>query len=193
MDGALLQRHSIQSSSDQTDYRKTAAIAVNAVSACTPEQCAVWSYPLADGDEEETIFNMVNSLLLRVHQSGPLWGVDAGRRALIKEALDYYKRIRKDLSHGLPFWPLGFASFESPWTALGLRCPGRAYLAVWRLNGPEERCTFSIPHLRGKEPNITCAFPAGRACPFAWNAAEGELSVTLDRAWQARLFELEIH
>jgi alpha-galactosidase len=193
MDGAMLQRHSIQSSSDQTDYRKTAAIAVNAVSACTPEQCAVWSYPLTDSDEEETIFNMVNALLLRVHQSGQLWGVDAGRRALIKEALDCYKRIRKDLSHGLPFWPLGFASFESPWTALGMRCPDRAYLAVWRLKSNEKRCTLPIPHLRGKDLKITCAFPEGRACPFVWSAGEGELTVTLDRPWKARFFELNIN
>ena len=62
MDGALLQRHSIQSSSDQTDYKKTAAIAVNAVSACTPEQCAVWSYPLAFAAEEARRSNRVVDL-----------------------------------------------------------------------------------------------------------------------------------
>lgn len=45
MDYAMLSRHSIQSSSDQTDYIKNAAIAASCATALTPEQCAIWSYP----------------------------------------------------------------------------------------------------------------------------------------------------
>ena len=192
MDGAMLQRHSIQSSSDQTDYRKMASIAVNAVSACTPEQCAVWSYPLEGSDDEEVIFNMVNVMLLRVHQSGQLWGIGSDCRALIKEGLDCYKGIRKDLVDGLPFWPLGFAAFESPWVCLGMQCPNRVYIAVWRLNGSEEHCTIPIPHLQGKTINVTCAYPIDRSGHFIWNAAAGELQVTFPALWQARLLELTI-
>lgn len=46
MDYALLQQHSIQSVTDQTDYRLMAPIAAAAASAVTPEQAAIWSYPL---------------------------------------------------------------------------------------------------------------------------------------------------
>ena len=72
MDYAMLSRHSIQSSSDQTDYIKNAAIAASCATALTPEQCAIWSYPLSGADPEETTMNMVNAMMLRIHQSGHL-------------------------------------------------------------------------------------------------------------------------
>ena len=59
MDYAMLSRYSIQSTSDQEDYVRYATIAANAPSAVTPEQAAVWSYPLTEGDCEEVIYNMV--------------------------------------------------------------------------------------------------------------------------------------
>lgn len=104
MDYAMLSRHSIQSTSDQEDYVQYAAIAAGSPAALTPEQSAVWSYPLREGDDEEVIFNMVNALLLRVHQSGHLAELEPHRRKLVKEALDYYKTIRSDIPHATPFW-----------------------------------------------------------------------------------------
>lgn len=59
MDYAMLSRHSIQSTSDQEDYVQYAAIAAGSPAALTPEQSAVWSYPLREGDDEEVIFNMI--------------------------------------------------------------------------------------------------------------------------------------
>ena len=64
IDYALLSRYSIQSTSDQEDYRNYATIAANAVAGVTPEQAAVWSYPMRQGDKEEVIYNMVNAMLL---------------------------------------------------------------------------------------------------------------------------------
>ncbi len=72
MEYAQLARHSIRSVTDQTDYLAMSAIVANGVTAVAPEQAAIWSYPLRAGDEEETIFNIVNALLLRVQQSGHL-------------------------------------------------------------------------------------------------------------------------
>ena len=61
MDYAMLSRYSIQSTSDQEDYIRYATIAANSPMALTPEQAAIWSYPLTEGDKEEVIFNMVNA------------------------------------------------------------------------------------------------------------------------------------
>ena len=49
IDYAMLSRHSIQSTSDQEDYIKYATIAANAPSGLTPEQAAIWSYPMTEG------------------------------------------------------------------------------------------------------------------------------------------------
>ncbi len=79
---ALLSRHSIQSSSDQTDYTRYAAISAAAPAAVTPEQNAVWSYPLFDADAEQTAFNMVNAMTMRIHQSGHLAKLSEENKAL---------------------------------------------------------------------------------------------------------------
>jgi len=117
IDYAMLSRYSIQSTSDQEDYKRYATIAANSPSGLTPEQSAIWSYPLTEGDKEEVIFNMVNALLLRIHQSGHLVNLSEERKTLVKEALDYYKPIRDDIKKSLPFWPLGLSKFSDTWVS----------------------------------------------------------------------------
>lgn len=190
LDYALLSRHSIQSSSDQTDYRKYAPIVASAPTAITPEQCAVWSYPLRDGSEEEVIFNLVNCMLMRVHQSGHLAEISSERFALICEGLNYYKSIRKDLAVGLPFWPLGLPSFGDSWLCLGLRCGQKAYLAVWRLKSEQDTIELPIHYLAGKDATVLCAYPQRQDCVWHWES-EGTLTVTLPSMNCARLFELQ--
>ena len=93
MDYAMLQRHSIQSVTDQTDFRIMSAIACNAASLVTPEQAAIWAYPLKSATSEEVVTNMINALLLRVHQSGAIEELDAARLSLVTEALQCYKAL----------------------------------------------------------------------------------------------------
>lgn len=190
MDYALLSRHSIQSSSDQQDYRKNAVIAASCPTGVTPEQCAVWSYPLKEGDREEVIFNMVNALLLRIHQSGHLAEISAERSALVKEGIDCYKRIRQDIRTSLPFWPLGLPKLEDPWVSLGLRCGPKSYLAVWRMAGSQPSCTFPLLRYQDKPVNVTLAYPVGGDCQWKWCAGSGSLSVTFPQINTARLFEI---
>ena len=50
-----------------------------------PEQAAVWSYPMVSGDKEEVVFNMINAMMLRIHQSGHLVNIEPERKALVKK------------------------------------------------------------------------------------------------------------
>ncbi|MDQ0062252.1 glycoside hydrolase family 36 protein [Paenibacillus harenae] len=196
MDYAMLSRHSIQSTSDQEDYVNYAAIAAGSPAALTPEQSAIWSYPLREGDDEEVVFNMVNALLLRVHQSGHLAELSPRRRELVKEALDYYKTIRGDIREALPFWPLGLPSDGDEWVSLGLRRDDRLYVAVWRVAGESAEVTLPLPASPGNaaEPAIRCAYPAAPAAgtDWTWNAADSSLTVTLPASRTARLFEIQL-
>ncbi|BBI32739.1 glycoside hydrolase family 36 protein [Cohnella abietis] len=191
LDYALLSRHSIQSSSDQTDYRKYAPIVASAPTAITPEQCAVWSYPLRDCTEEEVIFNLVNCMLMRVHQSGHLAEISSERFALIREGLNYYKSIRQDIAGGLPFWPLGLPSYGDSWICLGLRCGQKAYLAVWRLESEQDTIKLPIHFLAGQDASVLCGYPQRQDCDWHWNPEGGALTVTLPSMNCARLFELQ--
>lgn len=146
MDYAMLSRCSIQSTSDQDDYLRYAVIAANAPTGAAPEQAAVWAYPMNHEEEvaeeelrEETIFNMVNAMLLRIHQSGHLASLDGGRKSLVKEGIRVYKSIREEIKAMVPFWPLGLADDEDTWVSMGLKSEEKAYLAVWkRMEGAGE-------------------------------------------------------
>ncbi|MEC0167297.1 glycoside hydrolase family 36 protein [Paenibacillus graminis] len=190
MDYAMLSRHSIQSTSDQEDYVQYAAIAAGSPAALTPEQSAVWSYPLREGDDEEVIFNMVNALLLRVHQSGHLAELEPRRRELVKEALDYYKSIRAHIPQATAFWPLGLPDSEGEWVSFGLRHGNTRYLAVWRISGEAAAVKLPIPELQGQGAEVSCAYPQQHHSEWSWSPSEGVLTVSIPQGKTARLFEL---
>jgi alpha-galactosidase len=206
IDYALLSRYSIQSTSDQEDYRNYATIAANAAAGVTPEQAAVWSYPMKQGDKEEVIYNMVNALLLRIHQSGHLAELPPERKDLVKEGISCYKTIRNDIKNAIPFLPLDIADNEDLWVCGGLKLENKAYLAVWkremegkhnaRRKNAGTKCTentLSIP--LGNLPfakngvKVSCIYPSSE--PVAFEVQGDVLTVCYDKPVMARLFEVE--
>lgn len=191
MEYSLLSRHSIQSVTDQTDYLKMAAIAANCMTAVTPEQAAIWSYPLRDGDCEEAIFNMVNAILLRIHQSGHLAEISEDRLKYIKEGIKYHQKICNELKDGVPFWPIGLASFSDEYLCTGIDCGNKLYLAVWRIAGPPGLISLPIKQAAGKNAKVSCTYPANIPSCFDWDNENNILNVALQPK-TARIFEIEI-
>lgn len=200
MDYAMLSRCSIQSTSDQDDYLKYAVIAANAPTGVTPEQAAVWAYPMdhegempAEELKEETIFNMVNAMLLRIHQSGHLAGLDEERKHLVKEGIRVYKSIREDIRHMVPFWPLGLADYEDTWVSLGLKSEKRAYLAVWkRAEGfGEARLPLGKCLLRGRKARVCCIYPAKEDTAYEYDPVTEAIKIQTDRPRMGRLFRID--
>ena len=192
IDYAMLSRHSIQSTSDQEDYLHYASIAANAPAGLTPEQSAIWSYPMKNGGREEAVFNMCNALMQRIHQSGHLAQIAEEDFLTVKEALDYYKTIRQDIKVSTPFWPLGTSRFKDTWVSLGLRTEHKAYITVWRRKAPESCCTLPVDFLKGNENvKVKCAYPVNNGTYCTWNAGSGTLTVELPTEICARIFELE--
>ena len=191
MDYAMLSRYSIQSTSDQEDYVRYATIAANSPMALTPEQAAIWSYPLTEGDKEEVIFNMINAILLRIHQSGHLVNLSQERFDLVKEAISYYKIIRGNIKNAVPFWPLGLSKYRDPWVSMGLNADKKDYVAVWRRNSQTSFATIPVTHRKGQELKVICGYPKEEPCDYKWNKEAGELTVELPNPVSARLFCLE--
>jgi alpha-galactosidase len=191
MSYSLLSRQSIQSVTDQTDYRKMAAIAANCATAVTPEQAAIWSYPLRAGTVEETVFNMVNTLLLRIHQSGHLAELSAERLELVQEGIAYHKSICESLKDGVPFWPLRLASMSDEYLSFGMDCGRTLFIAVWRTTGVKGTIDIPIHAAAGKRSEARCTYPKGRAPDFSWDGRWGILELTLTQN-SARVFEIEL-
>lgn len=185
MDYAMLSRCSIQSTSDQEDYLKYATIAANAPTAVTPEQAAIWSYPLRDDDEQAVIFNQVSAMLLRIHQSGHLAELSGQGFRQVQDAIRYYKTLRQQLKTALPFWPLGLSSFTDEWVALGMQAEdGKVWLAVWRREGDQASCELPLTGLKGK---IVQGYPSTVQHATAWD--NDVLTVTMPPR-SAAIFEI---
>ncbi len=203
MDYAMLQRHSIQSTSDQEDYRHYATIAANAPTGVTPEQAAVWSYPLRDGDEEETVFNMVNAMLLRIHQSGNLAELSPVRKKLVHEAISCYKNIQQNIRRAKPFWPLGLSAIGDAWSCLGLKYETEdrnsqegtvLYIAIWKRQSDKDTIQLPLAEYKGMNMEAKLLYPLSgektETCEYAWNKAKGTLSIRLPGEFRARVFEI---
>jgi alpha-galactosidase len=188
MEYSLLSRHSIQSVTDQTDYLKMAAIACNCMTAVTPEQAAIWSYPVQRDDREEVVFNMVNAILFCIHQSGRLLGLSAECLDLIREGIGFHVSICEETALGLPFWPIGMATIRSPYCCVGVKCDKTRYLAVWNLSNEEP---FSIPLPEAPpDASIDCAYPKSLPVAYGWDKDDRRL--TLDMAPKtARIFRMK--
>ncbi|KAL4971794.1 glycoside hydrolase [Aspergillus desertorum] len=177
MDYAMLSTHSIQSSSDQQDPDKYAAISAALPTAVTPEQGAVWVYPPAEWDDETNAFSVVNALLGRVHISG---------------RLDLLNESQCDLPTGTAFWPLGLPGWHDGWIALGVAvdCGKKFYVAVWRRGGMG-RIELPLPALRARDVRVELLYPKEFAAESEWDVAGGgALRVRVPATLCARLFKL---
>ena len=200
MDYALLSRLQLQSTSDQQDFRRNAAIAAAAPAAVTPEQGAVWAYPQPDFTDDEIAFTLCSALLGRIHLSGHLDQMTDQQQALVAAAIDTYKRIRPDLAQAVPLWPLGLPGWTAPWLALAMRAPTATYVLAWHRNGlgepdgdeadeGEAGVVLPLPHLAGRQVTAQVSYPLGGA-DVSWDAGPGELTVTMGPPPAACLIQL---
>ena len=141
-DYATLSLHSIYSVTDCTDYRKMSRIARNAATGFLPEQAAIWTYPKACDDDTATAFNMVNAMFTRVHLSGEIANISNSQFEIIKEGIECYKSIRKDIGDFVAFYPEGVNSYDKDWLCVGYKGNGNTYLGVWKLHSDEEEHFF---------------------------------------------------
>jgi len=182
MDYAMLSRLQLQSMTDQEDYLKLPMILVGASAAVLPEQLAIWSYPLAKADADQASFNMVTSMMCRIHQSGRLDSLAPEASAQVTEGIRIYKEsLRKHIPSAVPFYPLGTSDvtdFKSP-VALGMRSPQQTVLAVWRIDGP---ATIKIP-LASREAKLL--YPSDLGIKIS--ADDGTLHVEFPRTRMACL------
>lgn len=182
MDYAMLGRLQIQSMTDQEDYLKLPPILVGASAAVLPEQLAIWSYPLANADEDQASFNMATAMLCRIHQSGKLDSLSAEAWRQVAGGIRVYKELlRKHIPEAVPFYPLGLSDVTKPEdpVVLGMRSPEQTVLGIWRIDGP---ATTRIPWTSGDAKLI---YPADLGIKIAHS--QGTLEIEFPRSRMACL------
>ncbi|MBA4865830.1 alpha-galactosidase [Streptomyces sp. PSKA54] len=180
MDGASLAVTQLQSTSDQQDALRYPPIAAAAPTAVPPEQGAVWAYPQPEFTDEEIAFTLGGALLGRIHLSGYLNRMSPDQLALVRQALDTYKSLRRELPRAVPFWPLGLPGWDDEWVALGLRGDDATYVSVWRRGGATGR-TLRVPHLADRAVHAEILHTSSPPATATWHADRSELAVELPR------------
>jgi len=188
-DYMMLARHSIQSVTDQTNYLKNGAIAAICSSAVSPEQAAIWSYPLKNGDVEEVIFNMVNSMLLRIHQSGHLAELSTDQFNLVKEGIEVYKEIRKKIPISIPQWYTGIPKIDDEWFSFSLKCENEIYLSIWKTNSQKDQFSVKIPYEIKKVQQI---YPKAHSPEALFDHTKNAIRFNYKQNKTARLYKILI-
>jgi alpha-galactosidase len=199
LDYAMLSVHPLQSTSDQQCPSRYAAISASIPTAVAPEQGASWAYPQPDWSQETNALTVINSLLGRVYLSGRLDMMNTEQLEVVYDGMKIYKKIRSNIPHSTPFWPLGLPAWHDDWLALGLVArsehgseTGRYYLAVWRRGG-STKCKLPIAPLEGREGvAVELLYPTQLAAQSSWNNVKSELVVELPETVCARLFRLQV-
>ena len=157
LDYQSLEKFSLVSTSDCTNYLTYPYIVGNLYSSVLPEQSGIWSYPVASlktADEitdERVIINMINCMLGRMHLASNLSLLSEKQFALVKEGIACYRSFTEMKKRALPFMPLGFASFDDEIVASGLIDGKEIYLPIWAL-GSEKTAEIDIGYkIKGVE------------------------------------------
>ena len=189
LDYAMMSRLDLQSTSDQQDFRLSAAISAAAPASLLPEQAANWAYPQPGMPPEELAFALVNGLAGRLYLSGKLDGMSAAELALVTEAVSAFRSIRGDLARSVPFWPLGLPGWHDDVLAVGFAASEATYLAIWN-RGAAAALEFPVPRPAGSTGVVSTVFPRELAeWPSTWSS-EGVLRVEAATGYAARLLRL---
>jgi len=193
MDSELLKYCPIQSTSDQTNYRKYPYICANVFTACPPEQAAVWSYPINDYEkimptDEVVVMNMCNSILGRIHLASFINKLPNQQRDLIREGLKYYKSIIDFKKKSVPVYPRGTAKFFSKEVCGGLKNDNKIVLGLWNTSGKPRIVKVNLKKYNIN--NVKVAYPISLNTKYTFD--NNVLEVSFSEDYGGRIFELLI-
>lgn len=198
MDQLMLNSHSIQSTSDQTDYRLYPYLSGNVLTAATPEQAGVWSYPkddrieIKDINEEIVAMNMCNAMLGRIHLASKIYLLDNHLLKLIKEGINYYNNIKNIKISSYPIYPKGIANFGDREVVSGLLNEKRIILGIWNTANDKNEIVINLSKYKVK--NLKLAYPLTLETNYIFNETTQILKIKFNKfqPYAGRIFEGEL-
>ncbi len=193
MDYELLKICSIQSTSDQTDYRLYPYIASNVLTAVTPEQAAVWSYPVNKNINEPitneiVAMNMVNSMLGRIHLASYLNELTKEQLDIIKEGMTYYRSIVDFKKNAVPVYPNGISNFYDEDVVGGLIYDKKIILCVWNTSNHMKDIKVNLS--KYKIESVSVSYP--KSLNTDYKLINNELIYYAKEKYCARVFEVNL-
>ena len=195
MDYEMLKVCPIQSTSDQTDYRKYPFIIGNVLTAALPEQAAVWSYPvnvleLKDQPVTNEIVatNMVNAILGRIHLASFINRLSDEQLELIKEGMSFIKSINNFKKEAVPIYPNGTSYFYDKDVVSGLISDKEGYLCIWNTSGqPRE---IKVDLIKYQITDVEVAYPKSLETNYRFDKKNKVLTYKTEENYSGRCFKL---
>lgn len=203
----LLSVLDMQSTSDQTDPLKYAAVAAGAPMSILPEQAGNWGYAQPEMSDEHAALTLSAGIMGRLYLSGFINRMDEDRLDLVREAIAVHRDILSQIAGLVPFWPAqvgarssdtpaGLPGWEDDWVVSGLRSlpddDAPQFLTVWRRGGPGE-VELHFPQWAGRRVEVTQVFPTRMAgWKSEWDAETSVLRLTAATVTEpsARVFRM---
>lgn len=191
MDYVNLKYCPIQSTSDQEEFEFYPYIAGGILTAVTPEQAGIWSYPQnsrlkTPTTDEMVITNMVTPQIGRIHLASKLFQLSKKQIELIKEGINFYKENRQFRKNALPVFPIGTSYFYDKQVAAGISDGKTMILAVW--NTDDHGKEIRIPLGKYHPVSVSVAYPKSETTD--WSFKDGELVYKAQESYSARLFKI---
>ncbi|MBR4378081.1 MAG: alpha-galactosidase [Bacilli bacterium] len=195
MDYEMLKVCPIQSTSDQTDYRKYPYLSSNVLTAVLPEQAAVWSYPvnvieLKDQPVTNEIIatNMVNAILGRIHLASFINKLNDEQLDLIKEGLAFIRSISNFKKEAVPIYPNGISYFYDKEVVGGLINDKEGVLCIWNTSGNSREITVNLEKYGITDVEI--AYPKSLKTNYQFNKTNKVLTFKTEEDYSGRCFRL---
>lgn len=216
-DNGTLRHFEIQSVSDQEYYYMTSSITAGSLAFLPAEKAGVWAYPYpvsfgdrendelifgeefrsCRGDGEETVYNIVTSLMGSLYLSGRIDRADEFNKALIKEGVEKFRQIREHNAKAYPIYPCGRYNIGNK----GMSCIGlisdsgdKITLAVWRRESDEDTLCIDMSKYLKCGVKVNMAYPNDpMGAEYCFNKDRLILTVKLPKKNSARFFEIEVN
>lgn len=203
-DNGTLRYFSLQSTSDQEDYRLYPSVLIGSAANMPPEKCGIWGYPYPvlntfpeiidepqklfeiHKDGRETVFNMVNAMCGYMYLSGRIDCADDLNKRLIKEAVGVYKEYKDSINKRYPAFVLPMKNMDDKsYNAYGLKDDKDMLLFVWALN--ETDFTLDLSKYGCGSANLVYPKSVNNVC-YGYNS--GELNLKFDEKYSACVLKL---
>lgn len=195
MDNEILKYCSIQSTSDQTSYKKYPYLSVNVLTATTPEQAAVWSYPVNAyiknymPSDEDVVMNMCNAMLGRIHLASFINKLPSNQLDLIREGINYFNKITPVKIKSYPIFPKKIPYFFDKEVVGGLINDESLILGVWNTSNKSREIKIDLSKYNVKD--IKVGYPTSLPTNYTFDKDTQTLIVKFDQKYQSRIFEFK--
>lgn len=201
-DYGFVKHMDLQSVSDHEIYYNNPSIVAGTLAYMPPENCGFWAYPYPlkyenqpkesdwsslniQSNAEETVFNLINSMLGVMYLSGHIEMCDTDNMNLIKEGIEVYKKYRNEIPESEPvFITRPLKIYENGVMALGLKTSIGTVTALWKVNADNDKISIDIPEKLGNSAELL--YPKSIKTNYSFE--DNRLEMTVSEKYTARLF-----